>query len=90
MATECRVSSLPLSSTCLHPVSWLGGPWVASAEVAALHPAWRGYELLASCLARRGKVFPTEQLTAGEEAWGEVERAVGRELGWATEVTLYR
>ena len=91
------VRRLLLSSGTVHLVTWHGGTWVTSATVAALHGGWRGYDLLASVLGRRGAVFDTQQLVAveEEELWGdlveqEVEGLVNRRGEAVEQLDMYR
>ena len=65
--------------------------------MAALHGGWRGYDLLASVLARRGAVFDTQVLVAveEEELWGElveqeVEGLVNRRGEAVEQLEMYR
>jgi hypothetical protein len=91
------VHRLQLSLGALHPVAWRGEAWVASAEVSGLHPKWRGYDLLASVLARRNVSFEVESLVAAEEVelWVELEAAgvgglVGRDGAPVARLAMYR
>lgn len=91
------VRRLLLSSGTVHLVTWRGGTWLTSAAVAALHGGWRGYDLLASVLARRGAVFDSQVLVAveEEELWGElveqeVEGLVNRRGEAVEQLEMYR
>ena len=95
---QSLVTRIQLSTSVLHLITWKDETWVISNEVSRLQLAWRGYDLVATVLAKRSNtVFKVENLTARKEEllWrklvsAEVGGLVGRGDDPVDQLSMYR